>query len=114
VHTHAPTPDERRPRPIRRAFATVGAAITAVGTAANALISIGALQLADGTAAEDVIVALPGVLQLAVFAAAVAGVITRAEAETTPTADPATVVNGRLVALVRDPAQLRAALQGDR
>lgn len=103
-------PETKRPHPIRYAMGAIGGTILAVGTAVNGLLSAATAQLTDGTSAEVAAPAVPVVLQILVIVLAAAGVIRRAEAETTPSADPASTVNGYLVSLVEDEEQMYAAL----
>lgn len=110
----AESPLVNRPAPVRDAFRTVGAAIAFVGTLVNALVSLGLISAAQGTALEGVANAVPGVIELVVLVLVAFGVIKRASAEVTPAADPAAIVNGELVALVPDPEQLAAALEKGR
>lgn len=111
THAAVPAPASNRPRPIKRAFTSVGGAITAVGTIVNALVSLGVITAAQGTSVEGLAAAVPGFIQLVVMSLAAFGVLKRSEAETTSTADPSTTVNGRLVRLVPDGDQYDQAVR---
>ncbi|HEY8588465.1 MAG TPA: hypothetical protein VIL55_02820 [Naasia sp.] len=81
-----------RPTPIREAFKSVGGAILAIGTVITALVTLGVLDAAQGTALEGLVALVPAVLEAVVVILVAFGVIKRAEKETTPLVDPRTSV----------------------
>lgn len=107
-------PLTQRPTPIRDAFKSVGAAIAVVGTIVTTLVTLGVFTAAQGSAVEDFVGIVPAVLELAVVVLVAFGVVKRAEAQTTPIADPARLAYDPLTGTVRlvkleIPEDLRAA-----
>lgn len=89
-----------RPRPILDAFKSVGAAVAFIGSVVTALVGWGVLSAVQGDAVSGLLGLLPGAVTAVTAVLAAFGVLRKAEQDTTPTKDPATHVEGRLVALV--------------
>jgi hypothetical protein len=105
----APAPLVIRPVPIRDAFKSVNSTVEFAVSIVLILAGFGVLTAVQGDAIEGLIGAAPGVVKLAgdvLRSFQVKKAIDTAEAAVTPLDDPARIVDGQLVALIEDPAQL--------
>lgn len=82
------SPLETRPRPIRDAFKSVGAAVALLGSVATSLVGWGVLTAAEGDAVSGLLGTLPGVVTAVTVLLAAFGVTRRAEPQVTPMRDP--------------------------
>lgn len=77
-----------RPRPIKSAFASVGAAVALVGSVTTSLVGWGVLTMVQGDALESLYGLIPGVVTAVTVALTAFGVIGQAEPQVTPVDDP--------------------------
>lgn len=90
---------DTRPRPLLDNFKTLGTALSTIGGFIAYLSTLGVLNADQLRESNAVIAIVPGVVAVIGGLLASFGVVKKSEPAVTPVADPAVVVDGRLVPL---------------